>query len=103
MGNMVGTIMVMVRFMCINVILLLRADILVSRRRFTENGENEPLKFVIALPSSPRSVKLDDLFDPEKTKSGQHGWHDHGHGQIHVYQCYFASSSRHPRLSSSFY
>ena len=42
---MVGTIMVMVRFMCINVILLLRADILVSRRRFTENGENEPLQF----------------------------------------------------------
>ena len=40
---MVGTIMV--SFVRINVLLLLRADILVSRRRLTENGENEPLKF----------------------------------------------------------
>ena len=40
---MVG--MIMVRFVHINVLLLLRADDLVSRRRLTENGENEPLKF----------------------------------------------------------
>ena len=59
---MVGTIMVMVRFMCINVILLLRADILVSRRRFTENGENEPLKFA-EIETGNRKLSLKDGFE----------------------------------------
>ena len=60
MGNMVGAIMV--RFVRINVLLLLRADILVTRRRFTENGENEPLKFA-EIETGNRKLSLKDGFE----------------------------------------